>query len=125
MAILQGLGTAFTPILRRAVERVPGAFGAIFADADGEAVDQVSLQKIDDMKVVGAHYGIILHHVQSVLHLFHFGEAEEIVLLHDDMDLLVHAVRDGYFLLLAAKTVHLGSALREVRDAALKLAQNM
>lgn len=120
------MSTAFTPILQRAVERVPGAVGAIFADWDGEAVDLFSLAEPDELKVLGAHYGIILNHVQSALHLFHFGEAEEIILLHDGMDLLVRAVGEGYYVVLAVRgKAHLATALREVAEAALALRTEM
>lgn len=119
------MATTFTPILERAVERVPGAVGAIFADWDGEAVDHVAADR-DSILMIGAHYGIILNHVQSALHLFHFGEAEEIILQHERMDLLVHAVGEGYYVVLAiAGDAHLATALREVAAAAAALRAEM
>jgi predicted regulator of Ras-like GTPase activity (Roadblock/LC7/MglB family) len=122
------MATMFTPILTSVVDRVPGALGAIFADWDGEAVDQVfgadtvaSVAK-EALLVLGAHYGIILNQVQSALHLFHFGEAHEIVLHHDKVDLLMHAVGHGYYVVLVASSgAHLGLALRALRDAAAAL----
>ncbi len=118
--------TPFTPILRQAVERVPGAIGAIFADWDGEAVDHVATGPSEDMLVTGAHYGIVLNHVQSALHLFHFGEAEEMIVQHARVDLIVRAVRHGYYVLLAAHAgTHLAIARREVLAAASALAREM
>jgi predicted regulator of Ras-like GTPase activity (Roadblock/LC7/MglB family) len=117
--------TAFTSILQHAVEHVPGAIGAIFADWDGEAVDQFGLDK-DTLMLLGAHYGIIFNHVQSALLTFHFGETVEIVLMHDRMDLLVNAVGQGYYVLLAVEGgAHLATALREVRVAASLLRKEM
>jgi predicted regulator of Ras-like GTPase activity (Roadblock/LC7/MglB family) len=118
--------TSFTPILQRAVERTPGALGAIFADWDGEAVDQFGRVDKNEMLVLGAHYGIILNHVQAVLRLFHFGEAVEVILHHDRMDLVVRAVGLGYYVVLVVKeNVHLASALREVKAAAVALRAEM
>ena len=119
------MATSFTDILQRAVERVPGALGAIFAAWDGEAVDVVAPDH-DQLLILAAHYGIVLNHVQSVLHLFHFGEAHEIILQHERMDLLVHAVGEGYYLLLAVGgAAHLATALREVASAATALRAEM
>jgi len=118
--------TAFTPILQRAVERVPGAIGAIFADWDGEAVDLAGTSRREEMLYIGAHYGVILNNVQSLLRLFHFGEAVEIVLQHDKVDLCVHAVGDGYYVVLAIDSSgHLATALRETRLCADGLRREM
>ena len=114
--------TPFSPILRRAVEQVPGALGAIFADWEGEAVDCVAKGPADDMLLgsaeslllLAAHYGVILNHVQSVLHLTHFGEAEEVILQHQKVDLIVRAVdKDYYVVLVAGPGSHLATALRK------------
>ena len=118
--------TAFTPILQRAVERVPGAIGAIFADWDGEAVDLIGPGNREELLYMGAHYGVILNHVQSLLRLFHFGEAVEIVLQHEKVDLCVHAVGDGYYVVLAIDSGgHLATALREARACADGLRKEM
>jgi predicted regulator of Ras-like GTPase activity (Roadblock/LC7/MglB family) len=119
--------TPFRGILQRAVERVPGAVGAIFADWDGEAVDSFGSRAREDMLLLAAHYGVILNHVQSVLHLTHFGEAEEIILHHQKLDLVVRAVAKDYYVVLAidAADAHLATALREVGAAASALRKEM
>ncbi len=118
--------TVFGQILRRAVERVPGALGAIFAAWDGEAVDAFAPGVREDMLLVAAHYGVILNHVQSVLHLTHFGEAEEIIVMHQKLDLIVRAVAKDYYVVLAvAAGAHLATALREIDSAASALRDEM
>jgi predicted regulator of Ras-like GTPase activity (Roadblock/LC7/MglB family) len=115
--------TPFKPILQRVVERVPGALGAIFADWEGEAVDSFApgFAK-DDMLILAAHYGVLLHHVQSVLHLTHYGEAHELILHHVKLDLIIITIDKHYFLVLATEAgSHLATALREVAAAALAL----
>jgi predicted regulator of Ras-like GTPase activity (Roadblock/LC7/MglB family) len=118
--------TTFTPILQAVVDRVDGAVGAIFAAWDGEAVDLVYTVDKTEMALLAAHYGVILSHVQSAIKLFHFGEAYEIVLLHDDMDLLVRTVADGYYVIIAVRgRAHLATAVREIARAAEALRQEM
>lgn len=118
--------TPFRVILQRAVERVPGAVGAVFADWDGEAVDHFTRSNKDDMLILAAHYGVILNHVQSALHLSHFGEAEEVILLHEKIDLIVRAVAQHYFVVLVVGAdAHLATALREAHAAASALRVEM
>ena len=77
------------------------------------------LARFPHMLLLAAHYGIILNHVQQLLKLFHFGSAVEIMLEHERMDLLVHAVGHGYYVVLAVQAgAHLGVALREMRECA-------
>ena len=120
------MSTGFALILQHAVERVEGAIGAIFAAWDGEAVDVWSTVDKHDMLLLAAHYGVILSHVQSAIKLFHFGEAYEIVLSHEHMDLLVRTVAEGYYVVIAVRgPVHLASAVREIERAAAALRQEM
>lgn len=115
--------TPFSAMLQRAVERVPGAIGVIFADWEGEAVDSFAGPRVrDELLLIAAHYGVILNHVQSALHLTHFGEAEELILQHQKLDLIVRAVDQHYFVVLAAAAgSHLATALREVAQLAIAL----
>ncbi len=120
------MSTMFTMILQRAVESVPGAVGAILAAYDGEAVDHWASIDRDEMLFMAAHVGIVLNQVQSALHLFHFGEAGEIIVHTERMDLLVRAVSEGYYVVLAVRTPsHLATALREVGSAATALREAM
>lgn len=120
------MSSAFHHILARAVDHVPGAVGAIFAAYDGEAVEQVGVAAKDEMLFLAAHYGVILNHVQNILHLFHFGEAVEIILSHQKLDLVVRTVSEGYYVVLAVKgPCHLATARRAVEDAACALRTEM
>ena len=118
---------SFKSILQRAVERVPGAVGAVFADWDGEAVDHFARGVKEETLILAAHYGVILNHVQSALHLSHFGEAEEVIIRHERLDVIIRLVAKEYFvviLVLAAET-HLATALREASAAASALRVEM
>ncbi len=119
--------TVFGEILRRAVEKVPGAVGAIFAAWDGEAVDSFAPGLGEDMLLIAAHYGVILNHVQAALHLTHFGEAEEIMLRHQKIDLIVRTVDARYYVVLAldAAGAPLAAAQRAMVAAAGALRAEM
>jgi predicted regulator of Ras-like GTPase activity (Roadblock/LC7/MglB family) len=107
------VSTAFTPILHQTLARTPGAVGAIFADADGEAVDHATqkLLKQDDLLVLGAHYGVLLGLVRRGLDRFHLGRVEEILFHHERLDVLIQDVGDGYYVVLAIESgSHLASA---------------
>jgi predicted regulator of Ras-like GTPase activity (Roadblock/LC7/MglB family) len=120
------MSTSFTPILQRTIDKVPNAIAAIFAAYDGEAVDQVGHKPKYDSLLIAAHYGIILNQVQSLLRLFHFGAAEEIMLCHERMDFVIRTVGDGYYLLLAIESpTHIATAQREVYIAAIALRREM
>ncbi|MBI4512343.1 MAG: roadblock/LC7 domain-containing protein [Deltaproteobacteria bacterium] len=120
------MSTVFTPILQRILDRIPGTVGVIFADWEGEAVDQVSSCERHDALVLAAHYGVILKNVQGALKLFHFGDVLELTVSHDRMDIIIRPVCDGYYLVLACEPgVHLASALRETQAAAHALKAEM
>jgi predicted regulator of Ras-like GTPase activity (Roadblock/LC7/MglB family) len=120
------MATAFTPILERAVHGVPGAIGAIFADWDGEAVDAFCPGSRDEMLLLGAYYGVILNHVQSALHLSHFGEAEEIIVQHERIDFIVRPVDRHYYVVVAIESGgQLAVARRETIVAARALRAEM
>jgi predicted regulator of Ras-like GTPase activity (Roadblock/LC7/MglB family) len=120
------MGTIFSDILRSAVEATPGALGGAFAAADGETVDSFSRLDVDDWAILTAHYGVVLAHVQAALHTFHYGEAELILVSHERADILVSAVREGYYALLAIERPSpLAAAMRQLRRAAAALRQEM
>lgn len=95
--------SAFAEILRTVVESIPGAVGGAFAAGDGEIVDAFAEGDPFEWAVLTAHYGVLMAHVQSALNTFHYGEAEILILAHDNLDILLHAVGEGYYTLVAAR----------------------
>lgn len=57
----------FKSILKDLVERVHGAHGAILLDWEGEAVEQHAVISDYDIKLIGAHMGIILYNLHKRL----------------------------------------------------------
>jgi len=120
------IGTPFSDILKRAIDATPGAIGGAFAASDGETVDSVS--RIDDAEwaIYTAHYGIVLKHVQAALNTFHYGEAHLLIVRHERIELLLRAVSQGYFAMLAVEPpAALGSAMRALDIASDALRKEM
>ena len=79
----------FKTLLNALVERVPGAQGAIIADWEGESVDQVGIMDDYDLKVIGAHKGVILHSMREVVDRLGDGDLREIVVTTRQTQILI------------------------------------
>jgi predicted regulator of Ras-like GTPase activity (Roadblock/LC7/MglB family) len=110
--------------LKSIVERVPGAIGAVFADWDGEPVDQFAHIPPIDIQIVGAHWGIVWH--QATTRLACFGAIEELLIEGERAIVLVRAVTAQYFVVLAIRRdAHLATARRELGRGAQTLLGEM
>ena len=106
----------FKPLLNALIERVPGAQGAIVADWEGEAVDQVGIMDDYDLKVIGAYKGIILHSMRDVVDRLGNDELKEIIITTKQAQTLVLPVTKDYYLVLTLdRSDMLGRALMEAR----------
>ena len=118
--------TEFGHILQRAVDATPNAIGGAFAASDGEMVDSFARIDTNDWAVLTAHYGIVLAHLSAAFGIWHFGGPEYFIVLHHDVEVIVHAVDAGYYALLAARTpADSDHALAQLRAAAMALRQEM
>lgn len=118
--------SAFGEILRQTVSKTPGAVGGALAAGDGETVDLWTSWEEDDWNLLTAHIGIVVNHIRSALHTFHFGDIEFIHLGYDDLDFAIQLVVGEYYVLLALKPpVHLGAAKRNLQAAAVSLRREM
>jgi len=116
----------FKKVLTELVESVPGAQGAIVADWEGEAVDHVS--RIDDyeLKVIGAHKGVILYNLREVVRRLDGGDLEELVISTEKSQTVVLPITDDYFLVLTLERGDvLGRALFESRRCVLRLKEEI
>lgn len=112
----------FKKLLGDLVERVPGAQGAIIADWEGEAVDQVGLLDDYELKVMGAHKGILLYNMRDVAQRLGDDQLKEIVVTTELAQTLVLPVNDDYFLVFTLdRSDVLGRALFEARRCILAL----
>ena len=92
----------FGEIMKRAVEATPDAVGGAFADATGEMVDSFAKNyEATDWAILTAHYGVVLANLEAAFNTWHFGGPQFFVVEHSRLDVLVDAVADGYFALMA------------------------
>ena len=113
---------SFKKLLGQLVASVPGAQGAILADWEGEAVDQVGLMDDYDLKIMGAHKGVILHNMREVVARLGDDHLSEIVITTTQAQTLVLSVTNDYFLVLTLdRSDSLGRALFEGRRCAQAL----
>jgi predicted regulator of Ras-like GTPase activity (Roadblock/LC7/MglB family) len=108
----------FKTILRNLVEKVPGARGAILADWEGEAVDQFSLYDEYELKVTGAHQGIILSQMKEI-HAKLSGELfREAIVTTDEQRLVIGTVGPEYSLVMTLdRSSVVGQAMYKFREA--------
>jgi predicted regulator of Ras-like GTPase activity (Roadblock/LC7/MglB family) len=108
----------FKKILQKLVESVPGANGAILADWEGEAVEQFSLFDEFEMKVIGAHKGIILSRLRELHAGLPVGEIEEVMIATEICRNIIAAIGPDYTLVVTLDRAALPAlALLEVRKA--------
>lgn len=106
----------FKKLLGELVSKVPGALGAILADWEGEAVDQSGHLDEYELKVIGAHKGVILQNLRKVVERLENDQVREIVVTTEKFQTLVIPVTPDYFLVLTiGRESALGRALFEVR----------
>jgi len=106
----------FKSMLGEMIERVPGAQGAIIADWEGEAVDQVGLMDDYDLKLIGAYKGVILTSLREVTSRLNHDHLKEIIITTERAQMIVLPVTMEYFLVLALdRSDVLGRALFEAR----------
>ncbi len=111
--------SAFGAILETMVRRVPGAVGAVFADWEGEPVDQFAHIPPLDIQLVGAHWGIVWSQATERLGRHELGAVEELLIEGERATVLVRSVTDRYFVVLATKSdAHLATARRELERGA-------
>ena len=107
---------SFKKILQDLLERVPGGQGAILADWEGEAVDQVARMDDYELKVIGAHKGVILYNLRDVVKRLAEDDLQEIVITTEKFQTVVMPVNQDYFVVLTlSRGDALGRALFETR----------
>ena len=113
---------AFKEILENLIEQVPGALGAILSDWEGEAVDQVSKIGEYELKVIGAHKGIILTNVRQAMRDLESDALEEIIVTTERNQTMILPVTHDYYLVLTLERGEsLGRALFEARKTIVAL----
>jgi predicted regulator of Ras-like GTPase activity (Roadblock/LC7/MglB family) len=118
--------TVFGRILGDVVEQLPGALGAVFIDWEGEAVDQFAHIGTMDVRLIGAHWGIVMAQAQAALEKLELGTPRQMVLRFTDQQIIIRRVDQDYVVVLAMSAeAHLGRALTLLGRAEARLRAEM
>lgn len=116
----------FKSILNDWISRVPGALGAIIVDWEGEAVDQVGRLDSYDLKVIGAHKGLILDQLRKAVQRTAGNELLEISISTSKYQTLIVPVDAEYCLVLTLEQGEMiGRALFEARRCLERVRQEI
>ncbi|NOY85678.1 MAG: hypothetical protein GXP52_00025 [Deltaproteobacteria bacterium] len=111
--------------LEKAVTRASGALGIVFVAEDGETIDQYTSGGLCDIRLAGAHNGIVLQIVQrSLENISANGDMlREISITSDKNIYTLLPVLDGNFLVLVQDRTGIRSqGLRVLREAVEEIA---
>ena len=104
--------------LQELVEQVPDAIGAILVDWEGEAVVEYCHCPSYQMRVTGAHLGIVLSQTREMVSAPVSGTPQDIVLTTASSRLIIAAASDDYALVLqTGRDCPAALALRQVHQA--------
>jgi len=107
----------FKAIIRELVEGTAAAGGAILADWEGEAVEQHCLDDVYELKVLGAHKGIILNRMREAQAELPLGELVDAVITTGKQHVIIGAVGPDYSLVMTlAREAIIGLALYRFRQ---------
>ena len=116
----------FADILAEAFSEFPGAKGAVFTDREGEAVDSYSEMGNTNIRLFGAHWGIVFYQCYSASKKTGAGEVDQLVMRFSAATVVIQRVTEDYFVVVAlADSSHLGRALGKVSRVAAKLREQM
>lgn len=108
----------FKTILKELMDSVPGSTGAILADWEGEAVEQSCLYDVFDLKVTGAHKGILLNLMKDAHQKMDAGEMKHAVITTEKQHYLTGPIGADYFLVMTLdRTAVVGLAIRHFQAA--------
>ena len=108
----------FKTILKELMDAVPGSTGAILADWEGESVEQCCLYDVFDLKVIGAHTGILLNLMKDAHQKMGAGELKHTVISTEERHLLTGPIGADYFLVMTLdKNAIVGLAIHQFEAA--------
>lgn len=112
----------FNQILKKAVVETKGAVGAIFLDREGEEIAHYTTLPGDEMKLMGAHYGIVWLEMETMVSRHLDASAAEAIFVTEKGICLMRPVQKEYMVfLLMSPSQGIGQARRWLRWAAAEI----
>ena len=90
----------FKSILKNLVEETPHASGALLADWEGEAVEHHCRYDDYELKLLGAHKGIILNRMRDIQADVSGGNLQDVVITTDKQLIIIGAAGPDYALVM-------------------------
>jgi hypothetical protein len=117
----------FNYLLTNLLVDVPSAVGAIFLDAEGEAVEWVTRHGDPyDLKVEGAYHSIFRRALEGISPDAEIGTVASYVMEGELLIALTHTLPEGYYVVLVLdRTGPRAQALYHLRRAATVLAREL
>jgi len=114
---------SFSEVLKGLTEKVQGAKGALIVGMDGIIVEEFSQDPEGiDFNSIGAEYGNVLKEIQNASSSLRLGNASEVAVMTDAVDLIMRKINDEYFIaLLLSPKKNLGKGRFLVRGASRRL----
>lgn len=112
----------FNQILKKAVVETQGAVGAIFLDREGEEIAHYTTLPGEEMKLMGAHYGIVWLEMAEIAHRRLDSPAAEAIFVTEKGICLMRPVQKEYMILLLVRPSEgIGQARRWLGWAAAEI----
>ena len=117
----------FQYILANLLGASPHAVAVMFLDDAGETVDLATSEyQPFDVQIVGAYLGIYLRQMQAALESTAIGAPEAMQIEHQNLNIHLRTLPDGYYLALVTKKGGLaGRARHQVERAARQLTSEL
>ncbi len=118
--------TVFSNILAEIVEDLPGIYGAVFVDWEGEAVDSVANFRNTAVRLNGAHWGVIYNLAKTAFHKLKLGSPRELILSTAQQLVIIRRITDDYLVVVVTgDRTNLGRVLNRLGSAAEKIREEM
>lgn len=113
---------SFKAVLNQLLQDIPGSLGVVIVDWEGESVDQATRIGEYDIKILGAHYGVILTLLRDALTRIGSDCPEEVVIRTQLGMTLIQPLTEDYLLILQLqKGAVVGRATQKLRMCAKHL----
>ena len=116
----------FTAILKELVENVDGAEGAIFLEADGEAVQWFSKSDVDLLKLRAAYVALTTHLCRDITGKVNLPIKGVMLIAYAGASFLVNELENGYMIMLElAPLANVGQAIYKIKATSEKLQKEL
>jgi predicted regulator of Ras-like GTPase activity (Roadblock/LC7/MglB family) len=88
-------------VLRGVVEKVGGGVGAVIMGYDGIPIDEYIKSGVLDVQLMAVEYANVLKEVKRTIDVLKTGEMEEIIITTGLSKVIIRAISDDFFVMLA------------------------